>query len=502
MLRWVREEGVGSVTMGLGPPLEVATTLNRLQRASELPLLVSANMERGADRFSGGILFPYGFEIGGGTGFPPVMAVGATRDERLAYEMGRITALEARALGIHMVFSPVVDVNNNAANPIINTRAYGEDPELVGRLAAAHVRGVQDHGVLATAKHFPGHGDTGTDSHLSLPVITVDSARADSVELPPYRTVIAAGVAAVMSAHIAFPALTGDSLPATLSARLMTGLLRDELGFDGLVVTDAMNMGGIVREFGDGDAAVRAVKAGADILLFPREVTPTIDAVTSAVERGEIDEARIDRSVRRLLEIKARLGLRESRTTDVEAVPRVVGVPAHLAVAQEIADRSITLARDRDGVLPLSPTARVLSVIYADDDDPLTGRAFHRVLREWSPGVETVMLDGSAGAAELADLRARAERADIVLFSPFVRVMAFKGDVAIAEPVAALVEEIAATRRMVVTSFGNPYVIEQFPPVGTYLLAWGHDDAVQRAAARALIGAIPITGRLPITLPR
>jgi beta-N-acetylhexosaminidase len=501
MLRWVREEGVGSVTMGLGPPLEIATTLNRLQRASELPLLVSSNMETGGARFSGGIIFPYGIEVGGGTAFPPVMAVGATGEERLAYAMGRVTAREARALGIHMVFSPVVDVNNNPANPIINTRAYGGDPGLVGRLAAAHVRGVQDHGVLATAKHFPGHGDTGVDSHLSLPVITVDKARADSVELPPYRAVIDAGVAAVMSAHIAFPALTGDSLPATLSPRLMTGLLQEELGFEGLVVTDAMNMGGIVRQYGDDEAAVRAVQAGADILLFPVAVTPTIDAVVAAVERGEISEARIDRSVRRLLETKARLGLRQSRTVDVEAVPRVVGIPAHRAVAQEIADRSISVARDRGDLLPMGKGARVLSVVYADDNDPLAGKAFHQVLRERAASLETVALGGDARPEELSALRARAESADVVLFSPFVRVMAFKGDVAVAEPVAALVAELARTRPVIVTSFGNPYVIEQFPGVGSYVLAWGQDEAAQRAAARALTGEIAATGRMPITLP-
>lgn len=501
MLRWVREEGVGSVTMGLGPPLEIATTLNRLQRAAEVPLLVSSNMERGGDRFSGGIIYPYGIEVGGGTEFPPVMAVGATGEERLAYAMGRVTAREARALGIHMVFSPVVDVNNNPANPIINTRAYAGSPELVGRLAAAHVRGVQDHGVLATAKHFPGHGDTETDSHLALPVITVDRARADSVELPPYRAVIGAGVSAVMSAHIAFPALTGDSVPATLSRRMLTDLLRGELGFQGLVITDAMIMGGIVREYGADEAAVRAVQAGADIILFPTSVTATLDAIVAAVERGQIDESRIDRSVRRLLEAKARLGLHRSRTVDVEAVPQVVGTPAHHAVAQEIADRSITVAYDRGKLLPVREGLRVLSVVYADDDDPLAGKAFHQMLREQIAGVETVVLEGAARPAELAALRARADSADVVLFSPFVRVMAFKGDVAVAEPVAALINEVARTRAVVLTSFGNPYILQQFPDVGSYVLAWGHDPSAQRAAARVLTGRIAATGRAPIALP-
>jgi beta-N-acetylhexosaminidase len=281
----------------------------------------------------------------------------------------------------------------------------------------------------------------------------------------------------------------------------MTGLLREELGFEGLIVTDAMNMGGIVREYGAGEAAVRAVQAGADIILFPIAVTPTLDAIVAAVERGEIDEARIDRSVHKLLETKARLGLRRSRTVDVEAVPQVVGIPAHQAVAQEIADRSITVAYDQKEILPLRKGLRVLSLVYADDDDPLAGKVFHQVLRDRVDAIETVMLAGDADARELSALRARADSADVVLFSPFVRVMAFKGDVAVAEPVAALINEVARTRPVALTSFGNPYILQQFPAVGTYVLAWGHDGAAQRAAARVLTGEIPATGRAPITLP-
>src|SRR5690606_12440543 len=275
----------------------MAVKLNMLQQMADVPLLVTADMEHGPGQvLNAGTILPYGLENGGGTRFPPLMGLGAAGEERYAYELGRVTALEGRAAGVHITFSPVVDVNNNPSNPIINTRSYGADPALVSRLATAHVRGIQEHGMLATAKHFPGHGDTGTDSHVDLPLITVDKARVDAVELPLYRAVFKADVAAVMSAHIAFPVLTGDTVPATLNPRLLSGLLRDELGFDGIVFTDALDMGAIVDGWGSGQSAVMALQAGADVLLqmLPNDVPVVIDAVVDAVERGILTEARID----------------------------------------------------------------------------------------------------------------------------------------------------------------------------------------------------------------
>ena len=324
---WVSTFGVGGVIITQGPPLEMASKLNILQRMAKVPLLVTADMEHGPGQIlQTGYILPYGIDNGSATRFPPIMALGAIGDEKYAYELGRITALEARAVGVHMAFAPVVDVNNNPANPIINTRSYGEDPRLVSRMAAAHIRGLQENGMLATAKHFPGHGDTGTDSHISLPIITADRQRAEQVELPPYRQAIEAGVAAIMSAHIAFPAITGDSVPGTLNPRILTGLLRDELRFTGLVFTDAMDMGAIVRNFGNTRAPVLALKAGADVLLqpLPQDVPAIIDAIVLAVQSGELNEARIDQSVRKLLRAKAGLGLHENRESDLGAIPAVL----------------------------------------------------------------------------------------------------------------------------------------------------------------------------------
>lgn len=500
---WVVEHGIGGLVMSIGMPYEVATKLNTLQSLAKVPLLVTADMEHGpGQRLNGGLVYPYGIDLGGGTNVPPVMAVGATGDPELAYELGRITALEARAAGVHMDFAPVADVNNNPANPIINTRSYGEDPTLVSRMVAAHVRGLQENGMLSTAKHFPGHGDTGVDSHIELPVIGVDRARLEEVELVPFRAAIEAGVAAVMTAHIAFPELTGGDIAATLSPAIINDLLRGQLGFDGIVVTDALDMGAIVRRHGPGEAAVLALEAGADILLMPPNIPAALDAVTAAVTSGRVSEARLDQSVRKLLRAKQGLGLDRARTVSLDALPRTIGAPAHLALAERIAERSITAARDRDGLLPVAAGAKVLSIVYSDDPDPLVGRALARELRAYIPALEVVTLDANTATAErLAALERSATAADVVLFSAFVRVLAHKGDVAVAEPVAAFVSRLAATRPVVATSFGNPYVLRQFPEVGTYLLAWGQEDVAQRAAARAIAGRTAITGRLPISIP-
>ncbi|MGQ0813650.1 MAG: glycoside hydrolase family 3 protein [Gemmatimonadota bacterium] len=500
---WVVRQGIGGVIITQGPMFEIAAKLNTLQELAAVPLLVSADMEHGPGQIlTSGYILPYGIDNGSATRFPSLMGVGATRDEQFAYELGRITALEGRANGVHVTYAPVVDVNNNPNNPIINTRSYSEDPALVARMSSAHIRGIQEHGMLATAKHFPGHGDTGTDSHINLPVITVDKARADAVELPPYRAAIQTGVGAIMTAHIAFPALTGDSIPATLNPKVLTGLLRNELGYQGLIVTDAMDMGAIVKTFGNTNAAVMAVKAGADQLLqpLPRDVAPMIDALVIAVERGDITEARIDQSVRKLLAAKQWLGLDKQRTVDLAKIPTVVARASHLERAQEAADRSITVVRDRDKLLPLTPR-EIVSIVYADDYDPFTGRAFQAALATGLPGLRTFTLDANVDSARLARVAAAIDSAAVVLFSPFVRVQHLKGTVAIPDRIAQLVSAVAGRKPTVVTTFGNPYILTQFPTLGTYVLAWSQWDVSQRAAARALLGQIRVTGKLPVAIP-
>ena len=504
LLRIVQDEGIGGVITSVGGPLEVASNLALLQRHTDVPLLVSADLEYGAGRIlDGGIVHPFNVSVGSATKFPPPMAIGAAGDPELAYEMGRVTAIEARAVGIHLAFAPVVDVNNNPDNPIINVRSYGADPASVARFARAHVRGLQDFGMIATPKHFPGHGDTGTDSHISLPVIGVDKARADSVELVPFGAAIDAGAGAIMSAHIAFPALTGDSVPATLSPLLLDSLLRRELAFDGIVVTDALVMGGIARRYGEGDAAIRAVRAGADLLLIPRSVTRTVDALERAVTDGEVAEARIDASVRKLLATKAALGLHESSQVDFARIPGLLGTRAHARVAEEVAARSITAVRDRDGRLPLRRTGRVLLVVYNDDArDPDPGAPFRTALGARIPGLRTISVDDHDLPLLADSLRRAVDGVDAVIFAPFVRVRAWQGELIFSEEAGAFAEWVERRGTpLVAVSFGNPYLLQRMPAVGTYVVAWGQEPVVQRAAAAALLGEATIDGRLPIPIP-
>ena len=501
----VQAQEVGGIVMSLGAPLEFAQKVNLMQGMARVPLLITADVEHGAAmRLSAGWALPYGIQLGRATEFPQPMAFGAADDEHLAYELGRITALESRAAGIHVAFAPIVDVNINPANPIINTRSFGADPKLVARMAAADLRGMQENGLFATAKHFPGHGDVSTDSHLGLPILTTSRARADTVELVPFRAAIKAGVSSIMSAHIAFPAmLGGDTVPATLEPRMLTGLLRNELGFQGMVYTDALDMGGIVTRYGNAQAAVLAVKAGADVLLMPPDVPAALNAVVAAVQSGEIPQARLDASVRRILEFKTQVGLDRQRLVDLNRIPQVVGIPAHLAVAEEAAEKGLTVARDRDHLLPVATGRKALSIVYSDDDSPLDGRTFQSDLTDClgAANVTTFYTDSRTPASTLDSLVTVADRADVVFVSPFVRWRDRKGSIAMPAPVADMITKLAARKPTIVTAFGNPYLLAQIPSVGTYVLAWGPEDVMQSAAARGLTGRAPITGRLPIPIP-
>jgi beta-N-acetylhexosaminidase len=500
----VEREEVGGFIVSVGSPTEVAVKLNDLQEHARVPLLFAADLESGAGfRLRGAVHVPTNIELGGATEFPSQMAVGATGDPSFAYEMGRITALEARAVGIHVPFAPVLDVNNNPDNPIINVRSFGEDPELVARMGAAYVRGVQEHGGIATGKHFPGHGDTGVDSHQALPLISADRARLDSVELAPFRAAVGAGIGGIMTAHISVPALEGGATePATLSPGVMTGVLRDELRFEGLLFTDAMDMGAIDRGFGRDEAPVRAVLAGADVILMPPSVPQAIDAIVRAVESGRIPPERIDRSVLRILRAKEELGLHLAPQVVPAQVHRVVGIPEHVAIAREVAERSLVLLENRRGLLPLAGTrgARVLSVSFRRTaSDLLAGRYFNEQLRQTYPGLRVETTDRSTPEPVWELLEREARRAQLVVVSVYVT--AWDAG-AIPEELEDFIQGLARRRvPHVVVSFGNPYLLRRFPDAQAYLLAWSGAEVSQRAAARALVGDIPVTGRTPTRIP-
>lgn len=493
--------GVGGVVMSLGSPIEVAAKVNYLQSRARIPLLVASDVEPGLGRLEGGVFAPSLMSGGSATVLPSNMAIGAGGRESDAEAAGRITGREARAIGIHLAFAPTVDVNNNPSNPVINTRSFGEEPEAVARLSAAFVRGVQEGGAAATLKHFPGHGDTDVDSHLGLPVISVERTRLDAVELVPFRAGISAGAASVMTAHIALPQVYGDSVPATLRRDVMTGLLRDTLGFRGLTVTDALTMDGIAKGYGVAESAVRAVRAGDDILLMPGNVEVAINAVVQAVESGSIPRAQVDASVRRILELKLRAGAIARPMVSIEALREVVGHPEHLETARDIASRAITLLRDRANLLPIPRTARTLLVVYAPDNDVSAGTSFSAAFSRAVPSTRVVRVTPRTGKAELDSLAQTAARSERVVVYTYTRTLEGAGRFAIAPRVAEFIENLGADSRTVVVAGGNPYVIKQFPSVPAYLVTFGRGEALETAAARAITGMAAIGGKSPVSLP-
>ena len=502
LVNWIERDGVGSMTMSVGSPIEVAVKLNALQLHARIPLLVHSDLEPGLGRLEGGIFVPSMLYGGSATVFPTNMAIGAANDDALTYAAAYAIGREARAVGIQVVFGPVADVNNNPANPVINTRSFGESPGAVARLTADFVRGLQDAGVMATVKHFPGHGDTDTDSHLALPVVKSTRAELDTVELVPFRAAIAAGVSGVMTAHIALPAVEGDNVPATLAPRVITGLLRDTLNFRGITYTDALTMEAVGEGYSVDRSSVLAVQAGADVLLKPSDVGRAIDAVVSAVGAGTISAARIDSSARRLLEAKARLGLNVGRTVDLDAVRRDVGAPGHWAIADSIAARAVTLLRDGPSLVPLPSTARRIAVVtYAPETELRAGRSFAAEVRRSLPNVRLFRISPRSGAAELDSLAGLLAGWDAIVVNTNVRTIEGAGRFAVAPVVAQWIDTLATRERVIVVANGNPYVIRQFPRVQSYMVTYGVGDALDRAAARAIAGLAPITAHSPISLP-
>jgi beta-N-acetylhexosaminidase len=491
----------GFINITQGSPLGIvksqayptAMLNNQLQAKSKLPLLVGADFERGT-----------AMRLDEGTSFPTAMALAAGGDSKDAYTMGKITALEARAVGVHWIYAPVADVNNNPGNPIINTRSFGEDPERVAEYVSAFVRGVEENGALATAKHFPGHGDTSADSHIDLPVIAANRERLEHLELVPFRAAMAAHVGSVMTGHLSIPALEPDSnTPATLSSNILSGLLRKELGFEGLVVTDAMDMGGITVRYAPGEAAVRAIAAGADCVLMPPVPDAAFESLQSAVKSGRISKERLDASVRRILQAKARLGLHSNRLVDVNAINHKFGSVAWQKEAQEISDRGVTLLRDTPHRLPLDATksSRALLLAFYADPEPYPGEDLERELRSKFDSVTTLRADTrfvNAGILKLPPPNSY----DVAILAMFVRVSDRKGNVDVPAEQAALAEQIYKTGKPVITvGLGSPYLIERFPQAETWLAAFGISDVAQISVARALFGEIPVRGKLPVTVP-
>jgi beta-N-acetylhexosaminidase len=503
-------------------PYEAAELLNRLQQSSELPLIFAADFERGVS-----------MRLYGATVFPHAMAFGAAGKLDDAEGFGRITALEARAIGVHWNFFPDADVNSNPANPIINTRSFGEDPQQVGEMVAAYVKGARAGGMLTTVKHFPGHGDTATDSHLGVAQVTGDRARLNSVELPPFRRGIEAGVDSVMVAHVTVPALETDAnRVATTSSAIVTGLLKDQMKFKGIVVTDALDMAGLTRMYANdiGRASVDAFKAGNDLLLIPVDLDASFRSMVQAVKSGEIPVPRLDESVRKILELKASLGLQKARLVDLNLLPKTIGKPENLAFGQRVADEAVTVVRDNRQVLPLHATVtgtggsalpyqsvvevrnRLVVVIFSEDLRTDSGRMLERQMLARVPDARVIYVDTRSAAGMSADVLAAVDAAEHVVAAVYViptagRVIAAAGgpknSVAMADASATLLNAILehAGPLTAVLAMGNPYLAQDFPSVQNYLCTFSNATVSEVAVVKALFGEIPTHGHLPVTIP-
>jgi beta-N-acetylhexosaminidase len=483
----------------LGQPLELASILNRLQAVSALPLLTSSDFEWGVQ-----------MRIAGATKFPRAMAFGAAGDPELAYQAGKVVGAESRAIGVHVNFAPVADVNNNPRNPVINIRSFGEDPAQVGAMATSFTRGLQEAGMLATLKHFPGHGDTDVDSHLGLPVIAHSRERLEAIELAPFRTAIKAGAAGVMVAHMEMPAIDAEKQPATFSPKVISTLLRP--GFDGLIVSDSMKMAAITKMASPGDAAVRAVKAGIDVILDSPDSAAAATAIVAAVKSGDIPRAQIEQSARRILEAKARLGLHRVRAVSLDSVPLTVGGRKHDAVARAVSQRSITLIKDTRSSVPLvvPNSSRVLYLSVLDYPSgwriAAPSRTVIPALKARWPNTDSVEISDRATSSELDLVRSMSANYDAIVAGVFVRASSGSGRLDLAAPVVRLLQDLSrnSERRaqpFVTMFFGNPYTPMFVPEIPAMMLTYDFSDYAEDSAVRALAGEIAIGGKLPIALP-
>lgn len=475
-------------------PYAMAAFVNRMQRLARIPLLVGADFERGAS-----------MRVSDTPKYPHLMAYGAANEPELTKALGMATAREARALGVHWVFAPVADVNNNPDNPIINIRSFGENPADVASQVRAFLEGAHSdsaHRVLTTVKHFPGHGDTAVDSHMGLAQLTADRARMDAVELVPFRAAIDSGVDAVMTAHMAVPAYEEEEIPATVSPKILTGLLREQLKFTGLVVTDAMDMQGLAKQFDPGEAAVRAISAGADVLLMPPDAETALKAVLAAVRSGRLTEKRINESVLRVLSAKARVGLHRRKLVDLEQISDGIGTTESEEHAQTAADRAVTLVKNENSFFPLAHPAKTCVWVLTEGRQSVQGKRFAEELRSRIPDIRLQVLDPEVPLVEMDILLEKTEPCPAHVVAAFVSVAAYRGNVALRGDYPAFLEKLQSGGAPIgLISLGSPYLLRSFPWVAAYMTTLSPVLTSEAAAAKAMLSEIDVRGRLPVTIP-
>jgi len=475
-------------------PHAMALFLNQMQKMSKTPLLVAADFERGASmRVSGGAQFPYN------------MAYGAGRDLDATRYEGLATARQARAIGVHWIFAPVADVNNNPENPVINIRSYGESADDVAQNVAAYIDGAHSdpkNRVMLTAKHFPGHGDTDTDSHMALAKVTANKERLETLEFAPFRAAIAHGVDSIMTAHLSVPALEPEEIPATVSSKVLTGVLREEMKFQNIIVTDAMDMQGVAQMFTQGEAAVRAIDAGADVLLMPLNPETVIRAVVSAVENGRLKRTRIDESAMRVLEAKVRVGVMKKKLVDLDEISNVFGSEDDITRAQQASDRAVTLVRNEHDVLPLASASQSCLVVVIERRTSSAGTRMIDSYRKFAPKSQIAVVDASMNAAALTAIVGDTSKCSTIVVAAFATVAANRGSVGLNGELTPFIAKLTeGSAPVVIVAMGNPYLLSAFPKTAAYLATFSSTPPSEMSAVKALFGEMPIAGHMPVTIP-
>lgn len=502
-VRWIRDDHVGGFIVAgrlrngnviSAQPFEMAVFINHMQRLVKTPLLVASDFERGAS-----------MRVAETARFPYLMAFGAAHDLTAMRELGAATAREARTLGVTWIFAPDADVNNNPDNPIINVRSYGEDPQQVGAGVSAFIEGAhsdKQNYALVTAKHFPGHGDTAQDSHMQLAMLDQPKERIESVELVPFRAAIEHGVDAVMTAHMAVPAFDGRDVPATVSQSMLTGLLRDELGFKGIVVTDAMEMQGIASLYSQREAAVRAIEAGADVLLMPTDPEVSIHAIMEAVERGRISRQRIDRSAAKILLAKQRVGLFRARLVNLDAISDSLEDKKFENLAQSVAERALTLVKDDKHLFPMPEVDGSCVVIMGESQFSLRGETLMNELHAHAPAVTAYIVNAIMPDSLLLLIAGELSHCKQIYVAAFITVAANRGSVALEGGLNTFLNTLMhGAVPIALISLGNPYLVRDFPDVSSYLAAFSTSSTSEAAVAKAILGEIAIGGKLPVSIP-
>ena len=490
----LKSDGIGIVHIWFGEAGSALTILNEMQKLSKVPLLVEGDIESGLGR-----RYP------GAVTLPPMMAISATGNPQYAYQAGMISAIESRSVGMHFNLAPVVDVNNNPKNPIINTRSFGEHPDSVDRYSKEFIRGIHDYGMLATAKHFPGHGDTETDSHSALAQIPSDSLRLWNVELPPFSNAIKSGVDAIMVAHVNAPDYQKNAdEPATLSSFWINDILKDSLGFNGVVITDAMGMGGIIKNYSDSYALIQTINAGADIIIQNNKMKESIDLVEQAVIKGIIKESRIDSSVTKILKMKHKIGLHRERLISIDKTHTMMGQKENFEIAQEIASKALTVVRNNNNILPLNPNFddEIYVIDLYDGPNNHTESILTKKIRQGKRKIKSFQIDKS-DSLEIANYIINEIPNDKIVFvNAFANPVEWKDNIFLPKVEADLINKlILKTDKLIVTSFGSPYLIQDFPNSPVYICAYKGSSLMQNAVADFLMGKTPAGGILPVTIP-